>query len=71
MRLLCSTFLPSILWLSRIEFELGCAYNCIHGHFSKYLERTNFRVYLFSRAKKNRISRVFIFANKFLKISSV
>ena len=28
-----------------------------------YLKRTNFRVYIFSRAKKNRISRVFIFAN--------
>ena len=37
-----------------------------------YLKRTNFRMYLFSRAKKNRISPVFIFANdKFLKISRV
>ena len=37
-----------------------------------YLKRTNFRVYLFSRAKKNRISRVLIFANdKLLKISRV
>ena len=36
-----------------------------------YLKRTNFCVYLFSQAKKkNRISRVLIFANgKFLKIS--
>ena len=30
---------------------------------SVYLKRTNFRVYLFSRAKKNSISRILIFAN--------
>ena len=37
-----------------------------------YLKRTNFRVYLFSRAKRNRISRVLIFTNgKFLKILRV
>ena len=36
----------------------------------RYLHRTNFCVYLFSRAKKNRILRVLAFANsKFLKIS--
>ena len=34
-----------------------------------YLKRITFRVYLFSRAKKNRFSRVLFFANdKFLKM---
>ena len=45
---------------------------CFQEAPPKYLKRTNFRVYLFSRAKKNRISRVLIFANdKLLKILRV
>ena len=58
-----SHFRAHIIWCKIIKSFKNDKGHVLINYVVNRVKRTNFRVYLFSRVEKNRISRVFIFAN--------